>query len=222
MTPSVSALKPRKTPVQARSTQTVEVILQACIQVLMDGGLERLTTTRVAQRAGTSVGSIYQYFPNKQSLLAAVLERHLMQVVMAVEAACASAKGQSTAAMASAVVDAFVNAKFADPAASRALYAVAAEVGGASVVAQLTQRSQLALCDMLAAASDRTFSDLAALSFVLSTAVIAPVQGLLATNANAKSVHAVQSQLTMMMSAYLQAVGTVKRSASMRNSILRK
>jgi AcrR family transcriptional regulator len=216
MTLTGSALRPRKTPVQARSTQTVEVILQACIQVLLDGGLERLTTTRVAQRAGTSVGSIYQYFPNKQSLLAAVLERHLMQVVMAVEAACASAKGQSTAAMASAVVDAFVTAKFADTAASRALYAVAAEVGGASVVAQLTQRCQLALCDMLATASDRTFSDLAVLSFVLSTAVVGPVQGLLAVKATVKSVGAVQTQLTLMITAYLLAAGAPKRAATKR------
>ena len=217
MTPSALPLKPRRTPVQARSTHTVEVILQACIQVLLEGGSERLTTTRVAQRAGTSVGSLYQYFPNKQSMLAAVLERHLLQVVVAVETACSSAKGQSAEAMASAVVDAFVTAKFADPAASRALYAVAAEVGGASVVAQLTQRSQLALCDMLATASDRTFGDLAALSFVLSTAVVGPVQGLLAGKAAEKSVRAIQTQLTLMITAYLQAAGTSKRAATKRS-----
>jgi AcrR family transcriptional regulator len=216
MAPTPSPFKPRKTPVQARSTHTVEVILQACIQVLLDGGIERLTTTRVAQRAGTSVGSVYQYFPNKQSLLAAVLERHLMQVVAAVETASTSAKGQTAAAMASALVNAFVAAKFADPAASRALYAVAAEVGGATIVAQMTQRCQLALCDMLATASDRSYGDLAALSFVLCTAVIGPVQGLLATKASAKSVHAIQVQLTLMISAYLQASGASRRAPTKR------
>jgi AcrR family transcriptional regulator len=191
MTRHATPLKPRKTPVQARSINTVEVIFQACIQVLLDGGSQRLTTTRVAQRAGVSVGSLYQYFLDKQSLLAAVLERHLKQVVVAVESACACAQGQTAGAMARIVVEAFVSAKFADQAASRALYAVAAEVGGASVVARMTQRSQLALSNMLATASDRSFSNLADISFVLSTTAVGPVQGLLASNATPKSVRAI-------------------------------
>ena len=64
---AVVALEPRKTPVQARSTVTVEAISEATIQVLLRHGAERLTTTRVAQRAGVSVGTLYQYYPNKQS-----------------------------------------------------------------------------------------------------------------------------------------------------------
>ena len=70
-------LDPRKTPVQARSTATVDAILSATTQVLLSEGQERLTTTRVAYRAGVSVGTLYQYFPNKQTLLRAVLERHV-------------------------------------------------------------------------------------------------------------------------------------------------
>lgn len=216
MAPAATPSKPRKTPVQARSINTVEVILQACVQVLLDGGLARLTTTRVAQRAGTSVGSLYQYFPDKQSLLAAALERHLTQVIAAVEGACARAKGKTAAAMAATVVDAFVSAKFVDHPASRALYAVAAEVSGALVVVQMTQRSQRALCDMLATASDRTYSNLAEVGFVLSTAAVGPVQALLASNASLKSVRAIQQQLTLMMCAYLKTTGTTRRAAKRR------
>ncbi len=73
-------LDPRKTPVQARSTATVEAIAEATIQVLLSQGANRLTTTRVAERAGVSVGTLYQYYPNKQSLLFAVLENHLNKV----------------------------------------------------------------------------------------------------------------------------------------------
>ena len=98
--------------------------------------------------------------------------------------------------MARTVVEAFVSAKFADHAASRALYAVAAEAGAASVVARLTQRSQQALSNMLATASDTTYGNLADISFVLSTAAVGPVQGLLASNATPKSVRAIQQQLT--------------------------
>jgi AcrR family transcriptional regulator len=64
--------------VQARSTATVDAILSATIQVLLSEGQERLTTTRVAYRADVSVGTLYQYFPNKQALLRAVLERHVV------------------------------------------------------------------------------------------------------------------------------------------------
>ena len=52
------AFEPRKTPVQARATVTVETISEATIQVLVDLGAERLTTTRVADRAGVSVGTL--------------------------------------------------------------------------------------------------------------------------------------------------------------------
>ena len=67
-------LEPRKSPVQARSAASVDAILEATIQVLLDDGKERLTTTRVALRAGVSVGTLYQYFPNKSALLQAALE----------------------------------------------------------------------------------------------------------------------------------------------------
>jgi AcrR family transcriptional regulator len=197
--------KPRKTASQARSTHTVEAIFDAAIQVLLDGGLERLTTTRVAERAGVSVGSLYQYFPNKQSLVAAVLERHLLHVVGAVEAACVAAKGQPIEVMASAVADGFVSAKLDHPAISKALYSVAADLGGAAVVARLTMRSQLALCDMLATASDGRFKDTALVAFMLSTAAIGPVQAVLMSDASPEMIRAVRLHLAAMMTAYLKA-----------------
>ena len=58
------SFKPRKQPVQARSEATVSALCQASIQVLLAVGYRRLTTTRVAERAGVSVGTLYQYFPN--------------------------------------------------------------------------------------------------------------------------------------------------------------
>jgi AcrR family transcriptional regulator len=59
----------RKQPQQARSTKLVEVILEAATLVLAQEGVARFTTARVAEKAGVSVGSIYQYFPNKASIL---------------------------------------------------------------------------------------------------------------------------------------------------------
>src|SRR6516164_10394325 len=81
-------LEPRKSPVQARSAASVDAILEATIQVLLSVGKERLTTTRVARRAGVSVGTLYQYFPNKSSLLQGALKRHLDEVKEAVDRVC--------------------------------------------------------------------------------------------------------------------------------------
>jgi AcrR family transcriptional regulator len=60
---------PRKEPVQARSTQLVAAVLKAAVRVLAREGAERFTTIRIAEVAGVSVGSLYQYFPNKQAIL---------------------------------------------------------------------------------------------------------------------------------------------------------
>ncbi|WP_310083709.1 TetR family transcriptional regulator [Caulobacter sp. BE254] len=59
----------RKQPRQARSTELVSAILEAAVQVLAKEGAGRFTTARVAEKAGVSVGSVYQYFPNKAAIL---------------------------------------------------------------------------------------------------------------------------------------------------------
>jgi len=64
-----SVISSRKQPQQSRSNQLVEAVLDAAVQVLMREGAQRFTTARVAERAGVSVGSLYQYFPNKASIL---------------------------------------------------------------------------------------------------------------------------------------------------------
>ncbi len=71
------ALKARKKPRQARSRATVDAILEAAAQVFRRHGYAAGTTDRIAERAGVSIGSLYQYFPNKDALLVALAERHI-------------------------------------------------------------------------------------------------------------------------------------------------
>ena len=67
---------PRKQPSQSRSKVTVDVIIQAMTRVLIKEGYEAASTNRVAREAGVSVGSLYQYFPSKEALVLAVMEKH--------------------------------------------------------------------------------------------------------------------------------------------------
>lgn len=69
--------EPRKQPRQARSRALVEAVLDATERVLAQEGPEHASTTRIAEVAGVSVGSLYQYFPSRQALLAAVIERRV-------------------------------------------------------------------------------------------------------------------------------------------------
>jgi len=73
-------LAPRRKPTQTRSRETVSAVLAAAAELFATAGPARTTTNRIAARAGVSVGSLYQYFPNKEAILAALGERHAAQV----------------------------------------------------------------------------------------------------------------------------------------------
>jgi AcrR family transcriptional regulator len=76
---------PRKQPQQDRSKVTVEAILQATAHILTAEGYDKVSTNRVAEVAGVSIGSLYQYFPNKESLIAALAQQHTEEMVALVE-----------------------------------------------------------------------------------------------------------------------------------------
>lgn len=146
-------LEPRKSPVQARSAASVDAILEATVQVLLNVGKERLTTTRVASRAGVSVGTLYQYFPNKSALLQAALKRHMDKITEAIELVCKEQRGRTLRQMATALITAFLEAKMTDAKTSVALYSVSSDVDGARIVQQMGIRSNKAIVRMLATAS---------------------------------------------------------------------
>jgi AcrR family transcriptional regulator len=204
------ALEPRKTPIQARSTVTVEAISEATIQVLLSHGVERLTTTRVAERAGVSVGTLYQYYPNKQSLLFAVLEHHLNNVATRVEAACESARHKPLAEMIREMVEAFVDAKMERADISVALYRVAADVGGPALIKPISQRSRKAVEAMLRTAPDiESPLDKIAIDTMLA-AMSGAMRSLLEAGPTSATVRKSREQLVLLCQSYMMAA-TAKR-----------
>jgi AcrR family transcriptional regulator len=115
------SLKPRKTPRQGRSIAMVEVILQAATRVLRRESLAGFNTNRVAAVAGISVGSLYQYFPNKAALMAALIERDHARLIAAVEQVLAETEGRPLGEVLRALAKLAVAQQYADPLLAAAL-----------------------------------------------------------------------------------------------------
>lgn len=205
MSPVATTLKPRKSPVQARSAATIDTLHVAAIQVLTREGLSRCTTTRIAERAGMSVGSLYQYYPNRDALLAAVLEQHLDRITNAVESACSDHRGRPVSEMAAALVAAFLAEKLRDSRESKALYSVAEGRGGTKLVARMYARTVTAVATMLADASDAHFDDPTMMATIALGAMVGPVRTLLEGRAPAGYEACLEGQLIVLLTGFLQA-----------------
>lgn len=198
-------LQPRKLPVQARSAASVNAILEATIQVLLAAGKERLTTTRVAMRAGVSVGTLYQYFPNKSALLQAALRRHMDGVTDAVERVCREQKGNTLQHMATALITAFLNAKMQDAKMSVALYSIASDVDGAKIVQQTGVQCNRAIVAMLATARHPLTKDPQLVASMLQAAMAGVSRRLLESGAPEKHLDTLRQELIFFACAYLEA-----------------
>jgi len=203
---AIPRFEPRKTPIQARSTASVEAIMQATIQVLLKEGKLKLTTTRVAERAGVSVGTLYQYFPNKSSLLQALLKRHLDSVALAMEDACEAARGKSLARMAEAVISAFVEAKFHNIAASVALYAVSEDLEGKRIARSMHSRAAQAITAMLATAPGKPIASPESVAATLLGAMAGVSRAMLESGVTRNTMATMERELTVMVKAYLEAL----------------
>ena len=201
---SPPSLPPRKSPRQGRSIATVDAIFEATIQVLLGDGLMRLTTTRVAHRAGVSVGTLYQYFPNKEALLFAVLERHLAMLAEAIEKACDENHGATKEMIAEIVVKAYLQAKMAQAEISPALYRIAMELDARELMELASRRSTRAIEAMLST-SDGRFADPGLLAQTLTAALYGTVPAFCHRVLSVADGAEAGRQLTIMFRSYLVA-----------------
>lgn len=202
---SKTALEPRKRPVQARSTVTVDALLEATVQVLLEIGKERLTTTRVAYRAGVSVGTLYQYFPNKSALLQGAIQRHLDTVMSALEEVCRQQKGKTLSQMATALVDVFLEAKMKNVKASVALYFASSDLDGIKIARRNAVRMNQAIVAMLKTAREGLLSDPELVASMVQGVMAGVSRRLLESDAPEKHLHAVRQELITLLCTYLEA-----------------
>ncbi|WP_353191085.1 TetR/AcrR family transcriptional regulator [Pandoraea pnomenusa] len=217
---------PRKTPQQARSRVTIDAIFEAALQVLLLDGGRQLTTTRVAERAGVSVGTLYQYFQNKQVLLYAVLGRHIDRIVCTVQTTCLASHGQPLEVMAQSLAKAYVGAKMTDIEEAQALYRLSEDLDGREVFADASSRMHAAVVDMLRTARNARFDDPETVGFVFLNSMSGPIKAILENRAPAACSETLASQIADQMAtmcgAYLQCVAQPALASGAAGSADRK
>jgi AcrR family transcriptional regulator len=196
--------EPRKLPVQARSTASVDAILKATIQVLLRVGKEKLTTTRVADRAGVSVGTLYQYFPNKSALLRAALRLHVEEILAEVDKVCIAQRGQPVEQMAEALARAFLAVKMRDPKKSRALYAVGSDIEGTKITISAQAKVNDAIVRLLQSAPEVLATDLQSMATILQSAIAGVKRQLLESNMPEELFEVMQRELILMVRSYVR------------------
>jgi AcrR family transcriptional regulator len=163
-------VKPRKSPRQARAKATVDAIVEATTQVLLKDGYERFTTARAAERAGVSVGSLYQYFPNKAALASAVIERCCQDFLAAFEAALLGRRRVRLADSIGAIVEVLVSHRLS-PELHKAVLDLAPRIGVAARTEAVSQAAARAIESVLREHADEIAPDIdiAAAAIVIET-----------------------------------------------------
>src|SRR6516164_11651196 len=102
-------------PKQRRACQTVDAVLHAVVRVLKRDGFRSVTTNRIAEVAGVSIGSVYQYFPDKQAIFVALHKRHIEHIDRMVETTLIEHAASSLHDLMTAMIEAMIDAHAADP-----------------------------------------------------------------------------------------------------------
>ena len=146
---------PRKQPKQERARETVEAILTATARILVRDGFERASTNRIADLAGVSVGSLYQYFPNKQSLVAALMERHIRDMYAVLEREISRLPALPLRRAVRELVELMIRAHAVEPKLHRVFAEQVPRVGPLERIVELERRFEELTRDVLESLSPR-------------------------------------------------------------------
>src|SRR5688572_30742112 len=131
---------PRKAPQQARSRATIDTLLTATARVLVKEGFDRASTNRIADTAGVSIGSLYQYFPSKEALVAALVERHVDEMAAVLESSLAAVSAAPLEVAIREMVSLMIRAHAVDPKLHRVLIEQVPRVGRLDRIHEIEHR----------------------------------------------------------------------------------
>lgn len=192
----------RKTPRQHRAEATLEAIVEAAAHILRESGTEALTTNAIAARAGASIGSLYQYFPNKQSIVHALMEREF-QRAEAIRPAVIDADGP-TSVVVRGIVDWHCEIRGRDPVLWRNLRTLVREVlpdeALAKVAALRRARVTRTVRRLLGPHSDRPADDVI---FIVDVALNAVLDEALQRDPARLSSHVFRAEVAALLVGYL-------------------
>lgn len=164
--------RPRKSASQQRSQITVDALIEATARILVREGYDKASTNRIAAVAGVSIGSLYQYFPSKEALVAAVIERHTRQLSEVIHAALARVTASPLEVAIRELVGAAIAAHRVDPKLHYVLAEQVPRIGRLENIDAVEKEARLLLRNYLEAHRDEIgISDLDLGAFILVTTV---------------------------------------------------
>lgn len=163
---------PRKTASQKRSRLTVDALVEATARVLIKEGYDRASTNKIAAVAGVSIGSLYQYFPSKEALVAAVIERHTRELSQVVLKALLKVAARPIEIAARELVAAAIDAHRVDPKLHRVLAEEVPRTGQLENIEAVERNARTLFRGYLEAhRSEIDVADLDLAAFILATTV---------------------------------------------------
>ncbi|HEY3816356.1 MAG TPA: TetR/AcrR family transcriptional regulator [Polyangiaceae bacterium] len=197
---------PRKKPRQQRSQDTVECILDATARVLCSTGYDRASTNRVAMAAGVSVGSLYQYFPSKEALVAALVERHVEQMTSLVTGKLAEVSTAPLDVAVRTMIDSMFAAHAVDPKLHKVLIEQVPRIGKLERIVGVEREVEVLVAAFLEARrGELRRSRLEAAAFVVCNLVEAVTHAAVLAELRDPRRSEVAAELTDMILRYLQS-----------------
>ena len=194
----------RKQPVQARSKASVMAILDATVQILSTRRTIHLTTKTIAARAGLSVGSVYQYFPNKEAIVLALIARKAEEVTSTFEDAARQQCGRTLAGALRILTSTYFANKFSEPQLSKTLHAALERSGGTDRLRPFRERMVRAIESVLRQAPDAAFRNVQGTARMIWSAITGAARLLLETGSSQAYVTAVRREVQEMILAYVR------------------
>jgi AcrR family transcriptional regulator len=197
---------PRKKPRQQRSQDTVECILDATARVLCSTGYDRASTNRVALAAGVSVGSLYQYFPSKEALVAALVERHVEQMTSLVKGKLAEVSTAPLDVAVRTMIESMFDAHAVDPRLHKVLIEQVPRIGKLERVVGVEQEVEALVAIFLAARKgELRRTQLEAAAFVVCNVVESVTHAAVLAELKEPRRSEVAAELTDMVLRFLRA-----------------